>query len=379
MQLLEAQAPALGRYFYAGLEIFPFWFSNDGAYSLPGLMVGGFQETALNHACIGLDHLIEGRVPHQISPSGRIAFAGNAQETPQWVSCLWHAYRWTGDRDFLATVYPGAVKGLFDYVLGTIDPDGDGYPSGPGMVEVEGMGAEKLDSAAYTWEALLALSEMAIELGDESIARRARERAVQIAANFERDWWDAAGNVFAMSLEEDNRPAPVPHWAVIVPLEVGLATPERAADTFATLRRQYLNRWGLKHTVGDDERVWTLPTATLSRAAYHYGEQQMGYEMLRHVAETLETGSIGLFHELIPEGACIIQLWSAATFMRGIVEDLLGIQVHAARALASGQRRGSPRDGMGPGWRGLSLASTRSACAGARVRAGRQPGWFRPA
>jgi len=123
----------------------------------------------------------------------------------------------------------------------------------------------------------------------------------------------------------------VPHWAVIVPLEVGLAAPDHAARTFATLRAQYLNRWGLKHTAGADERVWTLPTATLSRAAFRYNELELGLEMLRHVAETLETGSIGLFHELIPDGACLIQLWSAAIFLRGVIEDLLGIQVDAAK------------------------------------------------
>lgn len=60
---------------------------------------------------------------------------GNAQETPQWVLAIWDVYRWTGDREFLATVYPVAVKGIFDYTLVTIDGDGDGYPSGPGMVE----------------------------------------------------------------------------------------------------------------------------------------------------------------------------------------------------------------------------------------------------
>ncbi len=329
LQMLEAESPGMGRYFYAGLEMFPFWFSNDGAYSLPGLLAGGFRSPALNHTRIGLDYLQDGRIPHQISPSGKIAFAGNAQETPQWVASLWQAYRWTGDRDFLSAVYPGAVKGMFDYVLGVIDPDGDGYPSGPGMVEAEGMGPEKLDSAAYTWSALLALAAMAAELGDGETARRARERAAGIAENFDRDWWDAANGTYAMSLDDNNRIYPVPHWAVIVPLEVGLASPERAAATFAALRARYLNRWGLKHTAGDDERVWTLPTVTLSRAAYRYSEPELGFAMLRHVADTLEAGSIGLFHELIPEGACIVQLWSAATFVRGVVEDLLGIQVDA--------------------------------------------------
>ncbi len=332
LRALEAWAPRLGSYFFAGLEMFPFWFSNDGAYSVPGLMAGGFGAQVLNHVTIGLQHLGEGRVPHQISPSGKVAFPGNAQETPLWVMNIWDAYRWCGDRDFLARLYPGALRGMFDYVLGTIDPDGDCYASGAGMVEVEGMGPEKLDTAAYTWSALLAITEMATALGDNKNAALARSKAEALASHFDADWWDEESGAYAMSLADPgNARLPVPHWAVVVPLEVGLAPEVHAAATFATLRREYLNRWGLKHTVGSDERVWTLPTATLSRAAYRYGELDLGEAMLRRLADTLQHGSIGLFHELIPEGACIVQLWSAATFLRGIVEDLLGVQVNAAQ------------------------------------------------
>jgi glycogen debranching enzyme len=332
LQMLEAFSPGMGSYFYAGLEMFPFWFSNDGAYSISGLMASGLRAAGLNHLRLGMQHQDDGRVPHQISPSGQVAFAGNAQETPQWVSSLWDAYRWTGDSAFLADLYPAACKGLFAYVLGTIDPDGDGYPSGPGMVEAEGMGAEKLDSAAYTWAALHALANMAALLGDVSTFDQAQKAAARIAANFEADWWDEASGTYAMSLEDPgNARHPVPHWAVIVPLEVGLASPEHAATIFDTIRAHYLNEWGIKHTVGDDERVWTLPTATLSRAAFRYGEERLGFEMLMHIAQTMEAGSIGLFHELIPEGACIIQLWSAATFVRGVIEDLFGVEVQAGQ------------------------------------------------
>ena len=119
-----------------------------------------------------------------------------------------------------------------------------------------------------------------------------------------------------MSLNEsDNSRRPVPHWAVIVPLEVGLASSEHAATTFATLQAKYMNQWGLKHTVGDDERVWTLPTATLSRAAYRYGQAELGFQMLQQLSATLDHGSIGMYHELIPDGLSFLQLWSGSDLL----------------------------------------------------------------
>ncbi len=327
--MLEAEQPGLGRYYYAGLEMFPFWFGGDGAYSLVGLLVGGRVQEGLNHIDIGRRYQQEGRIPHQVSPSGRLAFPGSAQETPLWVTAVWDAYRWTGDREFLARLYPAARKGLLDYTLGAIDPDGDGYASGPGAVEREDMGEEKLDTAAHTWAALNSLAQMAEVVQDSATARIAREWAEKIEARFDIDWWDPDGEIYSMSLDEHNRRYPVPHWAVIVPLEVGLATPEHAAATLRTIQRDYLNAWGLKHTAGEDERVWTLPTATLSRAAFRYGRADLGVKMLDCVVKTLQHGPVGVFHELIPEGACFVQLWSAATFLRGVVEDLLGITVDA--------------------------------------------------
>jgi glycogen debranching enzyme len=329
LQMLEAEQPGLGRYYYAGLEMFPFWFGGDGAYSLVGLLVGGRVKEGLNHLEIGLRYQEQGRVPHQISPSGHLAFSGSAQETPLWVTAVWDSYRWTGDRDFLARLYPGARRGLLEYTLGRIDLDGDGYPSGPGAVEREDMGEEKLDSAVYTWLALKSLVMMAEVLGDQGTAQQAREQAGSIESRFDADWWDPQGETYAMSLDEHNRRYPVPHWAIVVPLEVGLATPEHAAATLLTIQRDYLNAWGLKHTAGEDERVWTLPTVTLSRAAFRYGRADLGLKMLGKVAETLQHGPVGVFHELIPEGACFVQLWSAATFLRGVVEDLLGLTVNA--------------------------------------------------
>lgn len=354
LQMLEAETSRLGRFCYAGLEVFPFWFSADAAYSMTGMMIAGLQQTAIAHARLGARFLGRGRVPHQISPAGHVAFEGNAPETPLWVLGIRDAYRWSGDRQLLRDLFPRAWAAMFDYVLTAIDPDGDGYPSGPGMVEVDGLGAETLDSAAYTWAALGALAEIADVLGEHEKAAVAGHRADQIAGRFTTDWWDEPSGAFAMSLgEPGHRRQADPHWAVITPLEVGLAGPAEAAATLSTVRREHLNRWGLQHTAGADERVWTLPTATLSRAAYRNGDPHLGFAMLRLLVEPLEHGPIGLFHELIPEGASILQLWSAATLLRGVVEDLLGIDARA------GEHTLSVHPQLPEGWDRVALHNLR--------------------
>ena len=350
LQALEAESRALGRFFYAGLQTFPFWFSADGGYSIPGVLAAGFASTGLNHLWIGTKFDSQGSVPHQRSPSGSIVGLGNAAETPLWVMALWDAYRWTGNQVFLEAVFPPAVQGLLDYTLGCLDRDGDGYPFGPGLVEKEDMGAKKLDSAAYTWAALGALAQMAGAMGDSRTEARARARRVAVSAGFEAAWWDPAEGTYSMSLNEsDNSRRPIPHWAVVVPLEVGLASLDHATTTFHTLQAKYMNEWGLKHTVGDDERVWTLPTATLSRAAYQYGQAGLGFQMLQQLSATLDHGSIGMFHELIPDGLSFLQLWSGATFLRGAVEDLMGVQVRADLHTV----RLAPQ--LPPGWEGARL------------------------
>lgn len=329
MQMLEAESVALGRYFYAGLEIFPFWFSNDSAYSLPGLLASNLVETARNQLQIGAKFHENGRIPHQISPAGHIVVSGNVQETAQWVTAVWDFYRWTGDRDFLETVYPTAVTGLFDYMLGVANSGGDGYPEGPGMVERSDMGPEKVEAAGYLWPALTNLARMAGVLGDTETATRARTAAADLQSRFDADWWLPEQELYADSLGPDNTPHYDGHWTAVVPLEVGIAPAENGRLALARIQRDNVNEWGLVHTLGDDTRVWTLPTATLSRGAYQYKEAELGFAMLSNLAQPLNHGSIGHFHELIPDGLSFLQLWSAATFIRAVIEDLVGIDAHA--------------------------------------------------
>jgi glycogen debranching enzyme len=334
--MLRADTPGLGGIMYAGLETFPYWFSNDLAYGAGGLVPAGFGPTVANHLRVAAAYAaeaekVQGRVPHQISPAGPVINQGNVQETPQFVSAAWDYYRWTGDRAFLADIYPVAVSGLFDYNLGFADRDGDYYPEGPAMVERPGMGSEKLDAACYLWDALRDLAQMAEVLGDADTADRAEATAETLESAFDADWWVPDEQLYADSLLDKNRPRFEGHWTVAVPLEVGMAPADHGLSSLARIQSEHLSEWGLVHTRDQDERVWTLPTGVLSRGAYRYGDPDLGFRLLTDIASTLEQGAIGCFHELIPKGLSFIQSWSAGLFLKGTVEDLMGLDPRADR------------------------------------------------
>ena len=63
--------------------------------------------------------------------------------------------------------------------------------------------------------------------------------------------------------------------------------------------------------------------------ALAYAEDDEGLKLLHCIASTADVGLLGAFEELIPQGLCFIQLWSAGLILEGIVAGLLGIQPDA--------------------------------------------------
>jgi glycogen debranching enzyme len=200
------------------------------------------------------------------------------------------------------------------------------YPIGDGVVERMGMGSHKLDSTCYLYDALRGLSRMSAALHRSDEADGYATRASSLRAHFEHDWWLETEGLYADSLHTDLRPQFDGHWTAILPVQLGLANPERARQVLDRLEREWINQWGLVHTRGQDERVWTLPTGLLALAAFDDGRAELGLRLLRNIAVTAAHGTLGTLKELIPLGLCFIQLWSAGLYVQGIVEGLLGVR-----------------------------------------------------
>jgi hypothetical protein len=329
-QALVASYPDLPPYLLAGLPEYPQLFGCDNEYNVPGAVAGGFADVVRSTllALAEYGQRACGRIPHEITTNGRVFHPGNTQETPQFAVACWDYVRWTGDLAFLQEVYPLCAEGLehFGWTL-----SGGPYPLGDGVVERLGMGACKLDSVCYLHQSLQALREMALALGREADAAAFEGHAVRLAERFERDWWLEAEEMYADSLHLDGRPQFDGHWTVAIPLQTGLASEDRARRSLARIEAEWVNQWGLVHTRGAEDRVWTLPTGLLALAAFRYDRPELGLHLLRNIGVTARHGTLGTLKELIPTGLCFIQLWSAGLYMQGIVEGLLGISPLAHR------------------------------------------------
>jgi hypothetical protein len=329
--MLEADyGPYLPGFLLAGIPEYPQLFGCDNTYTTPGATAAGFasiMRSTLNllgeyarRAC--------GRVPHEVTTNGRVFNPGNTQETPQFAIAVWDYVRWTGDTAFLRIMYPICREGVMEYLPGIWDWDRDGYPTGDAMVERHGMGALKLDSACYVYGAWHALAQMARALGRPE-ADEYERLADEWKERFDRDWWMPGEGLYADSLHSDYRPQLDGHWTQVIPVQMGIARPDRAAQVMETLSREFVNRWGLVHTRDREERVWTLPTGLMVLAECRHGHPQQALRLLNNISITARYGMLGAFKELIPEGLCFVQLWSAGLYLQGILEGLMGLDPQA--------------------------------------------------
>ncbi|HEU5014415.1 MAG TPA: amylo-alpha-1,6-glucosidase [Roseiflexaceae bacterium] len=329
LHLLSADyGPSLPPYFLAGVPEYPQLFGCDTEYTVPGATAAGFATTSKSALLALADYggRACGRVPHEVTTNGRVFHPGNTQETPQFVAACWDYFRWTGDFALLGRVYPLCKEGIDDYMPAIWGGAGSAYPIGDGVVERGGMGDRKLDSVCYLFQALESLAHMAEALEFADDAARYTAHYVELRRRFEQDWWIEDEQVYADSMSFDEKPQLDGYWTVVLPLQLGMTSPERARQSLERIKREWVNEWGLVHTRDREELVWTLPTGLLALTAFRYNQPDLGVRLLQNIAETAHHGTLGAFKELIPIGLCFVQLWSAGLYTQGIIEGLLGLQ-----------------------------------------------------
>ncbi|MBW7459736.1 glycogen debranching protein, partial [Paenibacillus sepulcri] len=249
-QWLIQQVDGIGRGLTAGGPTYPWWFGCDNTYSLQGVLAIGDHRLAKETLDLLLRKSEEvngnGRFIHEATTMGAVSNPGNTQETAHYIAFVWDLFLWTGDEALLRRHYDYCVKGI-DWLLGEMDPDGDLFPSGYGIIEIAGLNMELIDSAVYTAKALQAMTEMSRWLQDEEGHHRYSLLAKRSAAAINERFWMESEGLFADAVAPKKEIEPKLDYMTALAQEQGI-----------TGYREYLT--GLLDDVEDEaeDRGWLL-------------------------------------------------------------------------------------------------------------------------
>jgi glycogen debranching enzyme len=423
-QMLARTVPEYGAGAGAGLPEYPWWFGIDAEYAvLPMLQSGQFdlaRDTLRLLKRWSLEHNAAqpGRVLHEMSTTGVVFNPGNLVETPAFTRAAHQVWLWTGDRAFLEEMVPFCKQGLLDHTLGSCDPDGDLCPSGRSIIETLEMhaGFETVDVAAYTWDALMRLVDMAAAVGDDAIVPAARRNADRLGELIRREWWLEGEGLFAdvrASLDEVDgvlsrlaaiaaredaprdareqaraairlfepdrarhhgqaRGADLPwllrHWVVMCPLEVGLAEPGQAGRVLKRLLSdEFCNEWGM-YLHPERHDVMSINTGLLALSAARYGQVDEALGLIGKLTRAFSYRTPGAVSEALPDQWCFLQLWSNVGLVAPVVECFLGIEPRA------GERKLRVAPKLPGAWNRVEARRLRVGDAAIDIRVAREDG-----
>ncbi len=382
------------RFLGAGFPDYPWLFATDGEYTAFASVAAGQFGPIKDHlrALRDVSRVANGdtgKVVHEVVTDGSVYFGanedeGNTDETVKFPSALALVWRWTGDDRFRDELYDFTVDGM-RWAVAELDADGDGWLEGPGNVEREGMGPEKLDVAVYTIRGLLDLADLARSKRDGATRRWAEARAEDLLDRFESAWWMPEVPQHADSLGPDGAKIQKRHWIGVTPMEaellvdgvprLGLARRAQGIAALAVRERPcYGDDFGLFHTgspgcdgappAPDERQSFTLNSAIMAVGEGNYGRlgpthQQRYTRAIRRLQLPVADEQPGAAPEIAPsplngrtidrsflERPMVLQAWGAYGTIWPVVHQQLGVRPDLGRRLLEvtpqvppGQRR----------------------------------------
>jgi glycogen debranching enzyme len=303
-------------------------------------------------------------------PFGR--YYGSVDSTPLFVLVAGAYLEATGDKEFLAEIWP-AIRRALDWIDGPGDPDGDGFieyareteeglsnqgwkdshdavfhrdgklARGPiAIVEVQG----------YVYAAKAAAARMASELGERGLADKLLRDAEILRSNFERDFWCEDIGFYALALDGDKKPVEVRSSNAAHLLFTGIASRERAARVAAqVLSPNFFSGWGIRTIATSEARynpmsyhngsVWPHDNAMITAGFARYGLR----DRIQPVFDGLLDAALQMDQRRLPElfcgfrrrpgrapilypVACAPQAWASGAILQ-ILSSLLGLKIDA--------------------------------------------------
>jgi glycogen debranching enzyme len=370
---LVREVSEVGRALGAGHPEYPWWFGCDNSYAVLGLLPVG--ELKLAKETLDLIHLQSekvngnGRIIHEISTCDIVANKGNTQETSHFIKCLWDTFLWNGDIEFLRSVYPSVKKGL-TWLLGEMDPDGDLLPEGYGIIEIEGLNVELIDSAVYTYEALRVASQMAELFGEQETSHEYAELALRLGKKINSDMWIEKEGLYADAMAEvekvmqrmdiyverarksgaeeaaqeleqmkeamsaldpkSEQPWLFKNWVINTPMEVGLAPRDKAIRALDRMGSpEFTGPWGTYLSGMYRTDMMTISTGVQAVAEARYDRMDESLRFVKLIASTFNKRLPGSISEMSPDYGCFVQAWTNYGIVWPLMTYMLGIQPRA--------------------------------------------------
>lgn len=385
---LMREVPAEGRGLSAGIPDYPWWFGTDNGYAIEGMLAYGMFEEAVSTIDLILRlsdkaNGAEGQIMHEASTNGIVFNPGNLNTTPRFVSTLWNTYRWIGSDSLLQLYWPRVEKAIA--WIESQDHDGNGYPDGPGMMEIPGLHTEMIDVVAYQEQAYRHAALFADAVDEQQKRDLYDSKSQELKKRINSEWWSDEFESFAdfratkreaLELTEAaiiradtiNKPwsveelggtlqrikqnknsgtdAHVVHhnWVVNTPMETGVADAEKALLALNTAKN-YSNRFGMFVTGIDRDdaqeeatqwksfsyvgAVMTLPTAVQAIGSGNYGRIDDTFAYLKNLQNSFSYALPGSMYEVSPDFGMIAQAWNAYAVAVPVVQHIAGIEPHA--------------------------------------------------
>ncbi len=360
-----------GRAPVAGIPEYTWWFGCDNSYSLQGILALGDYELVKSTLKLIHDESKKvngnGRILHELTTFGAVSNPGNTQETAHYITAVYKYLQWTGDTEIVKELYPYCKQGI-DWLM-EMDDDGDLLPSGYGIIEIQGLNVELIDTAVYTCQALFNMYEMSKLFGDEDVsyldrANRLRETINSKMWNDDENLYvDAVGKVkqileriplireqFSIDgrtidkeyeeylnkqeemlnkLDPENE---MPftlnkNWVINTPIETMIADKDKAYKALEAMDNDnFIGEYGMYLSAVNQHATMTISTGVQAVSEGRYKRVDKSLVLIEKMLNTMGVVMPGAISEMSPDYGCFVQEWTIYALMVPIVECFLGLQ-----------------------------------------------------